>query len=109
MSDPLESWWVHLVLVERYNGSEAYGDDYDTGETVTGFVHDKTKIVVGPDGQQVVASTQVALPAGTAYVPVKSRVTLPAQFGNRRAIVVDVSVGDGGGRPTPDHVELALI
>lgn len=109
MSDPLASWWVHPVVVKRFAGAGRYGSDYPSSETVLGFVRDGTKLVVGPGGQQVTSSAQIALPKGTAYVPVNSEVTLPAQFGGRTSTVVACSVGDGGGQPTPDHVEISLL
>jgi hypothetical protein len=44
-----------------------------------------------------------------AYVPVQSRVTLPARFGGRVTEVVAAAVGDGGGQPTPDHQQIAVL
>lgn len=108
VSDPLAAWWVHEVIVERFQTGNAYGDSYDDAETVTGFVVDGAKLVTGPAGDQVVSTARIALPITAARVPVNSRVTLPAVFGARTGIVVASAVGDGGGRPTPDHHEIAI-
>jgi hypothetical protein len=114
VTDPLAAWWAHQILIRRWVGNDGYVDLYDppTGSTPTpvlGFVRDGTKLVVGTGGKTLTSSAQVALPAGTAYVPVNSEVTLPAQFGSRTSVVLVASVGDGGGQPTPDHIELALL
>lgn len=107
MSDPLADWWVHQVHIEAYAGSGAYGDSYDTAVTVTGLVDDTNRLVVNADGQQVVSSARVFLPAGTV-VPLGSRVTLPAPFLGRASQVIAVSVHDAGTVDVPSHVELAL-
>lgn len=109
MTDPLASWWVHPVVVERYASSGAYGPSYAAPQTIHGFVRDGTKLVVGPGGQQIASSAQIALPRGTQYVPVDSKVTLPAVFGGRTSTVVSCDVADGGGQPTPDYVQLTLL
>lgn len=109
MTDPLADWWVHDVTISRYLGDTAYGPQYADPVTVRGFVHDGTKLVAGTTGEQVASSAQVALPAGLDYIPVQSEVTLPAQFGARTSTVILSAVADGGGQPTPDHVELSLL
>lgn len=107
MADELADWWVHTVLIARWTGSGAV-EGYAAPVATAGFVHDGSKLVAGPDGKEITSSAQVALPIGTPYVPVNSLVTLPAQFGGRQARVVASAVGDGGGQPTPDHIELSL-
>lgn len=108
MTDQLRSWWVHDVIVERFTGSTAYGDSYAAAGTVRGFVSDDNHLVLAANGEQVVASTRVALPAATAVVPVGSRVTLPAAFGSRETVVIASSTGDAGGLPLPAHHEISL-
>lgn len=114
VSDPLGEWWVHPVGLHRMVDNGAYGPIYDPPldsdpVTVLGFVRDGSKLIAGPNGEQVTSSAQIALPAGTPYVPVQSQVTLPAMFGGRTSTVIACSVADGGGQPTPDHVELSLL
>jgi hypothetical protein len=112
MSDLLAEWFRHPIVIERFAGVGAIGDLFSPAETVMGFVHDDTKIIAGTGGQQIISSAQVALPAATAYVPVGSRVTLPAQFAapgqTRSPLVIGSARADGGGQPTPDHITLML-
>lgn len=108
-TDPLTPWWVHTVQVERLTTSGGgYGDQYADPEEVTGFVDDTTQLMAGPNGTQVVVSARFAFPSTTAYVPVGSRVTLPALFGGRVTQVVASAVGDAGGQPVPAHQEIGL-
>lgn len=107
-ADPLGAWFTHSMAVERFTGTGPYGDAYTAATTELAAVDDSTKLIRGADGSDVVSSTRIFLPSTTVYVPPGSRVTLPAIYGSRRTIVLAVSVHDGGGQPTPDHVELAL-
>lgn len=116
-TDPLAAWWVHAIVIERWTGTSGYGaDTFADPEPVNGFVNDGTKLVVGPNGQTVTSSAQVALPIGTSYVPVKSKVTFPAEFGHasgdpdspRQSTVIAASRADAGNQPVPAHYELAL-
>lgn len=110
VSAALGDWYRHDVTVERFTGSGPSGDVYSTATDELGMVDDTRRLVRAADGGQVVSSTTVYLPSSTTPVPVGSRVTLPTAFGTplRRSIVLAVSVHNGGGRPTPDHVQLAL-
>lgn len=101
-------WWVHQVTVERFTGSSGYGDAYTTATGVPCFVHDGAKLVIGPDGATVTASSTVAFPPSVARIPVDSWITLPAMFGGRRALVIASAVGDAGNQPTPNHQEISL-
>lgn len=102
---------LHALVVERFNGTETYQDDFDAPETVTGFYSDRTVYSNG----QVVAQGRFAFPIGVAQVPPQSRVTLPAEFGTnpdgspRTYRVVDAQIGNGGGLPTPDHQTIGLM
>lgn len=106
--DPLADWYTWPVAVERYTGTGPSGDIYAAATTELVMVDDKRRLVRAPDGSQVVSETSVAHPLTVTAIPPGSRVTLPATFGGRRTIVLATSVGDSGGRPTPNHVELAL-
>lgn len=111
MAAALTSFWVHALSVERYNGTEAYSEDFDPPVTVTGFYSDRTVYSNG----EVVARGRFAFPIGVAFVPLQSKVTLPPEFGTnpdgspRTYRVVDVEIGDGGGLPTPDHQTVGLM
>lgn len=98
-------WWRHTLTVERWQGDSAYEDKFAAPEPVTGFYADGTKY----SGGQIVSTGEFAFPLGVAYIPVQSKVTLPAQFGGRVCRVSKSAVGDGGGQPTPDHQEIGLI
>lgn len=105
--DILADWWVHEITVARWSGSGAI-ESFDDPVTVRGFVRDGAKLVTGPNGKEITSSAQIALPAGTPYVPVNSKVTLPVIFGGRASTVIAAAVADGGGQGTPDHIEIAL-
>lgn len=110
VSDPLADWWHHTVSVKPFlrsgqGGAPIWGAPYNQ----VGFYVDQTKLVPGPDGQQVAASGQFGFPAGAPYIKVRSELTLPAVFGSRVVTVQSSSVGDGGGQPTPDHQEVAVL
>lgn len=114
MSDPLATWWVHEVGVHRLVGSGSRGDVYDPPldadpAPLVGFWNDGTKLISSDGGEQVTSTAQFAFPAGEAAVPAGSKVVPPARFGARLRKVVASALGDGGGMPTPDHYELALV
>lgn len=106
--DALSAWWVHTVTIQRKTGEGAFGDHYDEPATLRGFVDDRRRLVRDGDGNETVSESTVLLPIDTAHVPLGSQVTLPATFGSRTSTVLAISRHDGGGQPTPDHLELAL-
>lgn len=108
MTDPLAEWWRHEVSVQRWLGTSAYGDVYDPATLHMGAVDEKRRLVRDKTGAEVVSETTVRFPATTAAVPPGSLVTLPAAYGGRTSVVIAASRHDGGGQPTPDHLELAL-
>lgn len=105
VTDPLAIWWQHPVSVERWLGPGESGDErFADAETVTGQYADDE---VYRDGQRI-AGGMFAFPiaadgAPIAYVPVQSRLTLPALFGSREVRVVKSQVGISGNARTPDH------
>lgn len=107
--DPLAQWWVHTTDVQRFAGSGSEGDTWDAvAEGVPCFISDKRRLVRAGTGEQVVSETTVLYPKTTADIPVDSLITLPALFGGRTSTVLAVSRHDGGGLPTPDHLEVAI-
>lgn len=109
MPDDLSPFWVHTVSVERRTGVGAYGLTYAAPAAVTGFVDDGQRLVVNTEGEQVTSTATVFLPAATADIPIQSRVTLPATFGDRVADVVKVARRDSGPLGLPDHIEVNLL
>jgi hypothetical protein len=94
----------HRITVEPYTGDSAYGAAYGPGVVVRCLVEDVEREVRKPTGEVVVSTTTVyALPGLVA--PPQSRVTLPD---GRKALVLEHANRDGGGLPTPDHVQLRL-
>lgn len=99
--------WVyrHRVKVRRYAGEGAYGPVYDPEVTLLGLVEDEIRLVRDRTGAEVVSSTSVILPPATADIPAESLVTVPS---GRTSRVITAARADGGGLPTPDHLELML-
>lgn len=95
---------VHQVAVEAFAGEGPFGPTFDGSVTVAAFVDEQTRLIRSGTADQVVSSTTVYCAPGVT-APVGSRVTLPS---GRTATVLAVYDRDGGGLPTPDHVELAL-
>lgn len=94
----------HSVQIEPYLGTTGNGPAFGPAVTAPAMVQDKRRTVLSPAGEEVSSDTAVFLLPGTVC-PSGSWVTA----GGRRAIAVVVATADGGGLPTPDHVDLALI
>lgn len=99
----------HRVTVEPYVGETgAHGPAYGPPVLVRCFLESKTRTVTDPHGNKVVSSgtfyarTDEALAACTA----KARVALPD---GTKTLVIIAHPHDGGGLPTPDHLEVQLI
>jgi hypothetical protein len=99
----------HTIVIEPYVGMGATGPLYDPPVTVQCFNEDRRRHIrsggaTGSTGSnQVIASTTSYCPPGTV-APVQSRVTV----NGRITTVLQALTHDGGGLPTPDHVELLL-
>lgn len=96
-------------VIEAYLYRSGDGHEhYDTAVTVACFRDDKRRLVPdagGAEGAQITSDSTIFIPPSTVC-PVHSRVTLPAD--GRVATVVQVLRRDGGGLPTPDHLEILL-
>ncbi|KZM75748.1 hypothetical protein [Nocardia terpenica] len=101
MTDPLVLFWRHWVLVHRYVGNGAAGPLFDPPGGECGNVAAKNQMVRDTSGDEVVSSASIAFPAGVAYIPPGSRITLPDEFGGRTTKVVAASVSNAG-PPFPD-------
>lgn len=94
----------HTVTVEPYEGPGPFGPTYGPAVTVRCFLDESRRMVRGKDGTEVISeATFYAFP--DAVCPEGSRVTLPSM---RVATALKVGDLDGGGLPTPDHLEVAL-
>ena len=93
----------HTIVIEPYDGHTATGPKYGPPVTVKSFNEDRRRFFRDSAGNQVVASTTSYCLPGTV-APVQSRATV----NGRVTKVVQRLDHDGGGLPTPDHVELLL-
>ncbi|WP_395704816.1 hypothetical protein [Rhodococcus ruber] len=94
--DPLAEWWVWPVLVERCTGTGTFGKTYDPPVEILARITTKRRLIVGPDGSEVVSEARISMPVGTPLIPVESRVTLPSAFGGRPAAVLADQLHHGG-------------
>ncbi|MEU4171020.1 hypothetical protein AB0F46_29585 [Streptomyces sp. NPDC026665] len=93
------------ITIEPYLGDTSTGPQY--GAPVVArrcFVDEQTRGVRTPDGEEVTSTSTVYADPGTIAPPL-SRVTLPS---GRVTKVIQTKDRDGGGLPTPDHVEIQL-
>ena len=98
-------WLRHQVVIEPYLGVGPAGPQYGPAASVRGFVEEKTRLVRSPTGDEVTSSATVYVRLDNT-APAKSRVTLPS--GRRTAVIASLR-HDGGGLPTPDHLEIQLV
>jgi hypothetical protein len=94
----------HKVTIEAYRGSTSKGPSYGPPQVVRCFLDEQTRGVRSPAGEQVTSTSTAYADPGTTAPPL-SRVTLP---GGRVTKVIQTKNRDGGGLPTPDHVEIQL-
>lgn len=101
-------WLKHTVTVEAYEGDSAYGPRYAAPVAVRCFLEQKTRTVRNREGQEVVSSGTfyARLDEAQAVCPAESRITLPD---GTTTTVIAALPHDGGGLPTPDHLEVQLI
>ncbi|MCX5229672.1 hypothetical protein [Streptomyces sp. NBC_00233] len=98
-------WLRHVVTVEPYLGVGPTGPQYGPETAVRAFVEEKTRLVRSPTGDEVVSSATFYARVG-ATCPAQSKVRLPS---GRKTTVIAELRHDGGGLPTPDHVEVQLV
>lgn len=96
---------VHTVTVEAYQGDSAYEPQYAAPVAVRCLLEQKIRTVRNREGQEVVSSGTFYAPLETVC-PAESRITLPD---NSQTTVIAALPRDGGGLPTPDHLEVQLI
>jgi hypothetical protein len=100
----LPAWLLrHEVTVEPFEGTGPFGPEYGEQVIERAFVDEKRKLVRNAAGAEVVSETTVYMRLD-AVCPAESRVTV----NERTTFVIAASRRDGGGLPTPDHLEVAL-
>ncbi|MGA5764479.1 hypothetical protein [Nonomuraea bangladeshensis] len=93
----------HQVFVEALEGEGPLGPEFAEQVVERAFIAEKRRMVRDAEGSEVVSETTVIMRLD-AVCPAGSRVTV-----NGRTTYVIVSARqDGGGLPTPDHLEVAL-
>ncbi|WP_433426346.1 hypothetical protein ACQP1V_42710 (plasmid) [Microtetraspora malaysiensis] len=98
----LPAWLMrHTAVIEPFEGDGAYGAVYGDPVTARCLVDDERRMVRDAQGTEVVSDTTVFFPPGTVC-PEGSRVTV----NGRTTTVITSFSRDGGGLPTPDHVEV---
>lgn len=95
----------HRITIEPYEGDSSKGPVYGPPQRVRCFVDEQTRAVRSPGGENVTSSS-TAYTAPGVRAPALSRVTLPS---GRQTTVIAALDRDGGGLPTPDHVEIQLL
>lgn len=93
----------HSVVIEPFEGEGPFGPEYGDQVTEQAFVDDKRRLVRDAAGAEVVSETTVYMRLA-ADCPTGSRVTV----NGRTTYAISASRRDGGGLPTPDHLEVAL-
>ncbi len=98
----LPDWLLrHEAVIEPFEGEGAYGPLFGPPVTAKCLVDDERRLVRDAQGLETVSDTTIFFAPGTRC-PEGSRVTV-----NGRVTTVIASFSrDGGGLPTPDHVEV---
>lgn len=94
---------VHEATIEPYEGDSATGPIFGDPVTVRCFVDEGRTVVRDDTGRETVSSATLYAPLDTA-VSAEDRVTVRG----RTAEVLTTKRRDGGGLPTPDHIEVSL-
>ena len=93
----------HTATIEVYQGETPSGPVYGLPTVVKCLADDKRRLVRDDKGTEVISeSTIYCLPSEQA--PAESRVTV----NGRTSTVIVSGRPDGGGLPTPDHLEVHL-
>lgn len=99
----------HSVTVETYGGDTgAHGPTYGAPAAVRCFLEQRTRTVRNPQGEEVVSSGTfyARLDEALTVCTAESRVTLPD---GSTTLIIAALPRDGGGLPTPDHLEVQFI
>lgn len=94
----------HRITIEPYLGDTSHGPSYGPPAIVQCFLDAKVRMVRSPNGREVTSTSTAYCPLDT-QCPAESRVTLPT---GATTIVIAALRRDGGGLPTPDHLEVQV-
>lgn len=100
---------THEVEVALFRGHNATGPVHGPSATLPAFVDDRRRVIRTPDGSTITSGATVYLQLD-AEDELGGEITSEAEVRvrDRPARVVDVRRRDGGGLPTPDHIEIVL-
>lgn len=94
----------HRIAIEPYLGDGGTGPLYGPPVSARCFLDAKVRMVRSMAGREVTSTSTAYCPLATVC-PAESRVTLPD---GRTALVIAALRRDGGGLPTPDHLEVQM-
>ncbi|WP_424533634.1 hypothetical protein ACOZ38_25195 [Sphaerisporangium viridialbum] len=98
----LPDWLLrHEAMIEPFEGDGAYGAVYGAPFTERCLIDDERRLVRDAQGVEVVSDTTFIFRPGVRC-PEGSKVTA----NGRETTVITSFARDGGGLPTPDHVEV---
>lgn len=88
----------HIITVEPYTGSDAYGSyTYGSATTYKARVQGKTQLVMNMAGEESVS--HITIYVGTSVIGPKDRITLPSPFTPTVPNILDVRyVSDESGQ-----------
>lgn len=95
----------HTVVIEPYLGQGGNGASYGPAVTVRCFRDDARRQVLNDRGEQVISEGVCYCPPGTTAPPMSRLSGLP---NGKVTYVISSKLRDGGGLPTPDHVEVTF-
>ncbi|MFI6317281.1 hypothetical protein ACIBG8_07170 [Nonomuraea sp. NPDC050556] len=98
----LPGWLLrHTAVIKPFEGDSAYGPVYGPPVAVRCLADDERRMVRDDKGVEVVSEITIYMLPGTRC-PSGSQVTV----NGRTTTVLASYTRDGGGLPTPDHVEV---
>lgn len=108
MSEIPDFLLVHEVTIEPWLGVNGRGEDlYADPITLPAFIEagrgltrDRTT------GDMVTRTATIYIKPRASAPPIESRITLPD---GSTPDITEVKVRDGGGLPTPDHIEIVVL
>ncbi|MCA1008997.1 hypothetical protein LCL87_25075 [Rhodococcus hoagii] len=108
MTDLLAHWWRWPVMVERHAGDGTDGPVFEAAEMMRMRITAKRKKALSADGTEVISEARASGPANTRIIPVGSMVTLPPEWGSRRAEVLAEQLHHDGAGLTPNFYSIDL-
>ncbi|MGC5249498.1 hypothetical protein ACPXB3_21540 [Gordonia sp. DT219] len=106
MPDPLAVFFTQPVEVKRLTGDGAYGPIFAAPTAILARVKNTTKLTIGPEGDEVVSSTQASMSITEDDIPVGSMAR--ADDGEWRPVIAE-NRHIGGFAGSPDYYSIDLV